>query len=479
MTDLQGTATPAVATQRHKAEPLRVGYVLKMFPRFSETFILNEILELERRGVQVAIFSMKTPNERVRQPGVARVQGAVRVIPAAGLRCGGIYLLAHLSCLLRHPRRYAKTLCFVHRRRTRAAWNKFLVAPYVARQARIARLEHLHAHFASGPARLAKLVSMLSGIPFSFTAHAKDLFWAGHNHGKNHKLKKRVRMASFVITISAFNRRFVQSLNFKVPRRRVLTIYNGLDLDAWAWQRPDGRPRSVAPHEPPLILAVGRLVSKKGFHVLAGACRLLQAEGLHFRTVIAGEGPERERLEKLIRKHALQDVLDLAGSVPQDRLQQEYYRRSTMLVQPSVIDVDGDMDGIPTVILEALAVGLPVVATDVSGIAEAVIDGQTGLLVRPRDTPALAAAMRRLLADPALAADLSAGGRRLAEHRFNLKNNAKILVHLMENSARGTVRWSMQKIHERSGAGPLPAHGQEAGGPATGGRLRREEEIRL
>ena len=452
-------ATPAAGPP---ARSLTVGYVLKMFPRFSETFILNEILELERRGVRVVIFSMKTPDETLRQPRVGQVQAPVWIIPSFRGTNLWTHLSSHLCCVLRFPKRYLATLLFAWKRGTRAAWNKFLFAPYIVRRARAAGVEHFHAHFASGPARQAKLASLLSGIPFSFTAHAKDLFWDGHQHGNNHKLKKRVRLASFVVTISEYNRAFIEGLNFKAPRRRLITVYNGLDLDRWPFLRPDGLPRNGSRGAPPLIIAVGRLVPKKGFPVLVEACRILAMQVPSFTCVIAGNGPERERLRALIGKYGLEERVLLPGSIPQDRLVTEFLTRASLLVQPSVVAADGDQDGIPTVILEALAIGLPVVATAVSGIAEAVSDGETGLLVHPDDPTALAAAMRAILADSALATRLAIRGRRLAETRFNLKNNAKVLIHLMNHAAHGTLLWSQAKLRERVGLEPIPDPAQIA-----------------
>lgn len=433
---------------------LVVGYVLKMFPRFSETFILNEVLELHRRGVKLCIFSMKTPNEVIRQPRVAELAEHVRVIPSLHGRGGVLHAACHLTALFRTPGRYLRTLHFVCGRRSGPAWKKFLVAPYITEIARRESIEHFHAHFASGPARQAKLVAMLSGTPFSFTAHAKDLYWKGHNHGKNKKLKKRVRLASFVITISEYNRRFIEGLNFKVPRRRLVTVYNGLHLERWPFLRPTGRPPAEA-NRAPLILAVGRLVEKKGFSTLIEAAELLRRAGHEVQCVIAGEGPERTRLKLLIERHGLEEYVLLPGSIPQDKLLKEYYARAVALAVPSVVGQDGDQDGIPTVILEALAIGLPVVATNVSGIGEAVLAGKSGLLIPPGNPTLLARALQDLLTDDGLVARLAQGGRSLVERRFDLQNNAKILIHLMETSARGGVLWSQQKLRERAGLTPL------------------------
>jgi glycosyltransferase involved in cell wall biosynthesis len=425
-----------------------------MFPRFSETFILNEILELEHRGVKVVAFSLKEPDEALRQPAFERVRARIFLVPRLGWKTFHRFLAAHLSCLLSCPLRYLHTLDFTRRRGTRAAWSKFGKAPIILHLARRHGVEHFHAHFASGPARQAKLISMLSGIPFSFTAHAKDLFWEGHQHGKNNKLKKRVRMASFVVVISDFNRRFIESLPFRVPRRRLINLYNGLDLDSWTFDRPDGLPRDAG-GSPPLILAVGRLVPKKGFDVLVEACRLLREEGRDFHCRIYGEGPEGKALRRQVAEAGLLDCVDLPGPAPQDELRGRHFPRAALLAQPSVIAEDGDQDGIPTVILEALAFGLPVVSTPVSGIEEAVVDGVTGLIAEAGNARSLAKGMARLLDRPELRGQLARGGRDLMELRFDLKKNVKTLIHLYEFSARGKVRWSTDKLRDKVGLEPL------------------------
>ena len=441
----RATATP----------PLVVGYVLKMFPRFSETFILNEVLALQKRGVRVHTFSMKEPNETIRQPDIAHFEGTQHVIPPLSGAGAWIHARCHLSLVLRSPLRYFRTLIFSLRRGSRAAWVKFLSAPFIAERSRALGIEHLHAHFASGPARQAKLASLISGIPYSFTAHAKDLYWSGHSHGDNNKLKKRVRLASFVVTISEYNRHFINSLNFKVPRRRLVTVYNGMDLNKWPFLRPRGLPVGEELGAPPLILAVGRLVPKKGFPHLLEACRFLKERGVRFRCAIAGDGPERKALRDFIHEHDLTDEVTLLGSVPQDQLRSDWYPRAAVLAAPSIVHDDGDQDGIPTVIIEALAVGLPVVSTPVSGIEEAVMHERTGLIVPAERGDELARAIARIFKSQPLAESLAREGRSLIETRFDLNNNVKLIMNLFEASARKGTRWSDAKFRERVGLPPL------------------------
>ncbi len=459
--------------------PLAVGYILKMFPRFSETFILNEILELERRGVKVAVFSMKSPDEVVRQPGAARVQAPVYVVPPLTGRHLWQHGRCHATCFLRAPLRYLQTLTFAFRRGSSASYRKFLAAPYIVCRSRARGVEHFHAHFASGPARQAKFASLLSGIPFSFTAHAKDLFWVGHQHGRNNKLKKRVRLAAFVVVISEYNRRFIEGLGFKIPRRRLVTLYNGLDLGSWTFARPTGLPRYPAMDEIPLICAVGRLVEKKGFETLVEACAQLRRDGVRVRCVVAGEGERRRGLEELVRLHGLGDWVAFPGPLDQARLVEDLYMRASLLVAPSVACSDGDRDGIPTVTLEAMAVGLPVIATPVSGIGEAITHGETGLLVPPGDARALASQIRAALEDQDLLARLASGARRHMEMRFDLRQNAKILIHLMTTAARGGVVWSEDKMRERVGLAGRGATADVPEPPARHPCAHEPDEARL
>jgi len=452
---MAGMNSMSIPSELILEKPLVVGYILKMFPRFSETFILNEILELERQGVKVLIFSMKQPDEPTTQPDVQKVQARITVIPPLKGKALWEHIISHGTCLFRSPRRYFQTLRFARLRRAKTAWNKFLLTPFIVRKARAARVEHLHAHFASGPTRQAKFSSMMSGIPYSFTAHAKDLFWEGHQHGRNNKLKKRVRMSSFVITISEYNRRFILKQNFKVPNNRLVTIYNGLDLTKWPLLRPDGQPTAKQENTLPLILAVGRFVPKKGFYDLVKACSILMDHDIPFRCVIVGEGPEKGKIKDLIQSYGLKEHVHLPGPVPQDRLLQDFYPQASVLVQPSVVSPDGDRDGIPTVILEALAIGLPVIATEISGIGEAVIDGDTGIIIPPGETEALARSIENLLADPALAKRLAEGGRRMIEKRFNLERNVNLVIHLMKFSARGGERMTATKLRRKVGLKPL------------------------
>lgn len=421
-----------IASTETDTSNLRIGYILKMFPRFSETFVLSEILELERQGVEVRTFSMKLPTGP-RQRGVERVRALQTVLPSGAVLLSARAMWTHFRVLARRPAGYVETLRFALTRRDLKALVKFGQAVTVADCALRENIKHFHAHFASGPTRVAKMASMISGIPYSFTAHAKDLYHEGHKKGANKKLKKRVQRARFLVTISEENKRFIESQGFKVKEGRIRPIHIGLNLRDFPFTAVAERPRGPRP----LVFAVGRLIPKKGFADLVRAAQILKARDVSFRCLIAGEGPEDSVLRALIADCGVSDGVRLLGSVPLSRLRRTFYRRAAVLVQPCVVSDDGDRDGIPTVLLEAMAMGVPVISTPVSGIPEAVTHRHTGLLAQPGSPEDLADAIEELLTDRTLAHTVSVNGRRKVEEEFDIVRNAGALRKLFLRSALG------------------------------------------
>src|SRR5207249_4461881 len=240
-------------------------------------------------------------------------------------------------------------------------------------------------------ATVAMLASRLTGLPFSFTAHAKDIF---HQQVDRALLHQKIREARFVITVSEFNRQYLADLAGPELAPRIVRLYNGINLERF---KSDPRIR----REPDLILAVGRLEEKKGFGQLLEACRALQVAGRSFRGLIVGEGPEREALQEKIRAAGLAERVVLNGALPQEQLI-ETMKRATVFVLPCVTSATGDQDGLPTVLLEALAIGLPAISTNLAGIPEIIENRKTGLLVPPGEVVPLAKAIEEVLANPQL-----------------------------------------------------------------------------
>lgn len=389
----------------------RVAYVLKMFPRFSETFVLSELLELERQGVDLRVVSLKRPDDGIVHADVARLRAPVTYVPPFAALGP-----AQLRAVGRTPLAYGRALARGVRRRSPPALRHLARAAWIADHLRREGVQHVHAHFASTATSVALHVHRLTGIPFSFTAHAKDIYLDGVHPAD---LARKLRAASFAVTVSDFNVRHLRAAG----EGRLVRIYNGVDLDRFS---PDGSARQ----RPPLVLGVGRLVEKKGFAELVHACALLRAGELPFRCLIVGKGPLEVELRALVRLHGLGGVVELAGPLPRERLI-GLYGRASVVVAPCVVGTDGNRDGLPTVLVEAMARGVPVVATDVTGIPELVREGETGLVVPQRDPVALAAAIRRTLERPDEAAARARRGRVLVEREFELGRNVARLRSLL------------------------------------------------
>lgn len=395
---------------------VRVAYLCKMFPRFSETFILGEVLELERQGADVHIFSLKTNDEGRFHADVAHVRAPVTYAPRApGLRPADLWatVRAHVRAWRAAPGPYRALLAEVLRKRRLGAWKRFDQAVWLAPRIRATGATHIHAHFASSATTVARMVSRLTDIPYSFTAHAKDIFIDSVSEGS---LRRKFADAAFSVTVSDFNRRYLSDMP---GAERLVRIYNGLDLERF-------HRNGHAPIRPALILAVGRLVEKKGFDDLVRACAILKAEGVDFRCRIVGTGDQAGRLEALVAALDVGDRVELPGPLPRAALV-DLIPHATAFAAPCVVGADGNRDGLPTVLVEAMALGVPVVATPVTGIPELVADGETGLLVPERDPAALAAALRRLLEDAPLRARLAGAARARVESAFDIRANVGVL----------------------------------------------------
>lgn len=399
-----------------------VAYLLKMFPRFSETFILNEILELERQGLQLRIFSLKRPDDGIVHADALRVCAPITYVPETFVGRFRAFVSAHREVFGWNRWRYVRCVLLALRRALtkRGAFKHFLRAGFIAPLLVEEGIGHVHAHFASSATSVALQLSELVGISYSFTAHAKDIY---RHSVERESLARKLRSARFAVTVSDYNRRYLGSIDGDA---RLVRVYNGIDVERVA---PDGTPRAG----PPLVLAVGRLVEKKGFGDLIRACSLLRDHGCEFACRIVGKGELESQLRALIADLGVGEHVELAGPIPREQLI-ELYPRASVVVAPCLVGTDGNRDGLPAVIVEAMALGVPVVATDVTGIPELVEDGRTGILVPQHQPRALAAAIRKVLAEPVWAQALADAGRARVEDMFELRANVARLRSLLEEA---------------------------------------------
>ena len=399
--------------------PMVIGYLGRILPFFSETFVVREFAALRDLGAEVKPFSIRLPDRRAIHPEAPGLAGEVVVL---GRPLNPLFWLAHLLFLVIHPVRYFRTLWrYVMaareplRRRLRSLVH-FSMAPYAALRMRKAGVGHLHAHFANSPASVAMMTAELAAIPFSFTAHAYDLFV------DDILLPAKLKAAAFVVAISHYNLNYFRDRFAEAEDAKIEIVRYCVNLDSLP-------PRPPPSNDPPVILAVGRLVGKKGFTTLVEACAHLNSSGLRADCFIIGEGPEREELEGLVENLRLADSVFLIGKLQQTEVR-EYYRRADLLAMPSCIS-NKDRDGIPNVLIEAMAMEIPVVSTSVSGIPELVRDGETGLVVEPNDPKVLSDAIARLLRDQVLARKLATAGRKLVIEKYNSRRSASRMFKLI------------------------------------------------
>jgi glycosyltransferase involved in cell wall biosynthesis len=397
-----------------------IGYVLRKFPVLSETFVLNEILALEDRELPIHIFSLAPTRDPRFHDNLPKLKAPVLYVPGVTDPSERRTLVRHNRTVARRfPKRYYRELLRVLSTGRPSYLWRFFQSGYVADKARQLGVGHLHAHFAKRATNAALLASRITGIPYSFTAHAVDIF---QNTVSTAQLTRKMRGARFVVTVSDFNKAYLESLLNGTPAR-IVRVYNGVDLERFAPGEP--------PSGPFTILAVARLVEKKGLGVLVEACRLLRDEGLAFRCSIIGKGAERPRLDRLVRQWDLGDRVHFLGALAQQEVV-DLYRRAHLFVLPSIVAEDGNREGLPVSIVEALACGLPVVSTSVTGIPEVVRDGENGFCVPPHDASALASAIAAVMRDEALRARLCSNARASIAARFDESETTAALWRLFQ-----------------------------------------------
>lgn len=415
--------TPA-ESHRHAKEkaPKHVAYVMSRFPKISETFILYEILELERLGMRVSVFPLLRQREQVMHAEARAVVERANYSSVASLRV----LAAQCFWMRKRPLAYLRA--WWRAIRGNISSPKFLAramvvvpqAAWFARAMQEAGVEHVHAHWATHPALAAYVVQQLAGLPYSFTAHAHDIYV------ERPMLGEKLQHASFVVTISEYNRRLLQQW-YGAMADKTVVIHCGVDPDVFQ-PRPHQRRNTVF-----TMLCVASLQDYKGHPYLIEACRQLKDQGVAFRCLLVGEGEDRPSIAALIARLGLETDVTLLGHQPRDRVS-ALAAEADVMVLPSVTTSSGKQEGIPVALMEALATELPVVATAISGIPELIEDGRTGLLVPERDAAALAAALLRLYRDPALGQRLGSAGRAKVVREFNLRANTAALYQLLDRA---------------------------------------------
>lgn len=430
-----------------------IAFLFPAFPVLHQTFVLWEVLALRERGIAIELFSIKTPSTRTQQPEGEALAREVHYLPSP---FSPAVLAANLKVFRRSPGRYAAAFAGVvgawwRDRSAGRAWQRKQVsdaapdreqtlgeflrgrfnrspflyllkslwlvprAAYLGEVLAARGVGRVHAHWASYSATVALVAHRLFGIPFSFTAHAYDIYLVPR------LLAAKVEEADFVVTCARINRDFLAALAGEAAARRIVVNYHGVSLARF-------RPAARAPQAGmPCVLTCGRLEPYKGHHV---TLRAVAAVPFPVRCVLVGEGPQRRRLERLAADLGIGGRVEFTGPVPQARLVELLGGADVFVLASLVLERSGKRDVIPNVLAEAMAMRIPVVASDVSGIGELVTDGVGGRLVPPNDPQALAAVLAELLRDGALRERLARGGYEKVVADFDREKNIEALAAL-------------------------------------------------
>jgi len=395
----------------------KFAYLFERFPSFGQTFCYREVAELARQGVTPPIFSIRKPKDEPPQDWDKRIVERVDYLPEEK------ELLDEVRRASQKERLPGDVIAALGEWGRRPDFLRLYQAVHIGLRLQQMRIDHVHAHFAGMAARTAFWIQKFFGISFSFTGHANDIF-AQRNFEIG--LRSLVGAAQVIVTETDFAEKFLRE-RFPEDADRIHRIYNGLTIAEF--RRADFSSAS------PLIVAVGRLIDKKGFADLIRACRLLRERGRSFRCEIIGEGPLEKELRRQIEDLDLRNHVKLLGPKAQHEIA-EHLAMGTAFVLPSAIDTTGGMDNLPTVIMEAMATGLPVISTPVGGIPEMVVQDETGALVPAGDSSALARAIEKVIMDLSLARHLGENGHKRANELFSIEKNVRELLATITNRER-------------------------------------------
>jgi colanic acid/amylovoran biosynthesis glycosyltransferase len=387
----------------------QLAYLFERFPAFTKTFCAREVAELYRQNYRVPVFSIRRPNDE-RPVNIPLDEVEIHYLPDSN------------SPFFKIPTRWASRRFAEYWQREVDSRDKhrFFEAIYLGSRLKKAGIKHLHVHFAGMAARTAWWIKKLFGTSYSITGHANDIFV--EKPDQRVPLESLIEEARFVVSVSDYGVHYLKS-RFPFAANKIYRVYNGIDLAQFIRAEPGARPVR--------IISVGRLIPKKGYAELVEACSLLNKQGLDFHCTIIGGGPEHLPLRQLITARGLDQIIELVGPKSQIEIV-ELLARSQIFVFPARRDETGDQDNLPTVLIEAMASGLPIVTSSLAGIPEIITDQINGILVPQQAPEALSSAIRSLLLDPKKRENLGASGLSTAREKFSLMTTVQELIGIFE-----------------------------------------------
>lgn len=398
-------------TRPHQKPTL--GYILKGYPRISETFISNEILLLEKLGFNMRLFPMRQPRESFSHSSVKEITARVDYLPTDLLPEFHRLLLPNIFLAAKRPAQFKKGLLTaqqgISRGKELATLKHLFQAGFLTNNHLLSdtNIVQLHGHFAHSPTSVTLFASILSNIPFSFTAHAKDIYTSDAK-----KISRKIDHANFVVTCTKHNKRYLQDIagSSSTP---IYCIYHGIDLNLFQY---NGRHHTAS--EPYKLLTVARMTEKKGLPTIYRALAKLRDQNIAFRHTLVGDGDDRDAILELISDLELKEHCFWRGTQTHHEVL-KYFKESDLFVLGCEIAKNGDRDGIPNVLVESLAMGVPAISTDVSAIPELLLNGKTGITVPSKDPEELVKAMVQLLTDSSLRKRLIDNGQKHVQNNFN------------------------------------------------------------
>ncbi len=410
-----------------------IAYISHYLPALTQTFVYREILALEEAGWKVHPFSIRRPEKGISEEAKDLASRTRYILPVRW----GRFIAWQAALFLAHPLRYLSILLFLVSRpgespRARLhGLTHFFGGLHIVPELKRAGVKHIHAHFGQNPATIAMAAAEYLGIPFSMTIHARDLFV------DTALLRAKLEKARFVVTISEYNRKLLREMaRSAADAEKIHVLHCGIDIRRFEAREGANAPAARAANatlRPPVFFAVGRLVEKKGYAYLVEAAKLLKDRGVPFEVRVIGGGPDHDALARRIAELGVGGHVKLEGSMPQETLL-PLLRGADAFVLPCVLAKDGDQDGIPVSLMEAMAYGIPCVSTTISGVPELIEDGKEGFLVPEKNPVALAEALERLARDPTLREELGRAGRRKVEEGFTLQGLVRELDRLFSRS---------------------------------------------
>jgi glycosyltransferase involved in cell wall biosynthesis len=407
-------------SQRAANQPPKLAYIMSRFPKISETFILYEILEMEKLGASVEVYPLLRERQPVVHPEAEKMCARAHFLPflswfivRANLHFTLTRPLRYFTALLealfgtiRHPNFFFGALAY---------WPKAVAFAFKMKQQGV---EHVHAHFCNHPALAAFIVHRLTGIPYSFIAHGSDL------HKNRTMLGKKVAASSFALTVSKFNLAVLQSACDESTRKKTLILHCGIDPEVFLPKKKTANGGALR------IVCVASFEEVKGHRHLVEACRILREREVEFVCDLIGDGPQRAAITEQIKAAHLEKRVILHGSMTRGDVVR-MLAAADVKVLASVPTAEGKREGVPVVLMEAMACGLPVISSRLSGIPELVDNMHTGILVPPGDAAVLARALEQLQHDPALRERMGKAGREKVLREYNLKENTKKLLEMI------------------------------------------------